>query len=151
MRPANCTKQARGRRTSELRRSSAPHLCSRLTEYRQKSLARDMAFAKQQSRILSAAEAVQAAKLHSEMLPEQQAIMLSAEGPGTATCWTAMHKSPTELAQNAQLRLGTCALRKGNDEDMCEQYGGDRPHRAVQRTLRRLIEQAGAVRGAPCP
>ena len=43
-----------------------------------KSLARDMAFAKLQSRILSAAEAVQAAKLHSERLPEQQAIMLSA-------------------------------------------------------------------------
>ena len=43
-----------------------------------KSLAWDMAFAKLQSRILSAAEVVQAAKLHSEMLPEQQAIMLSA-------------------------------------------------------------------------
>ena len=40
--------------------------------------ARDMPFAKLQSRMLSAAEAVQAAKLHSEMLPEQQAIMLSA-------------------------------------------------------------------------
>ena len=38
------------------------------------SLARDMVFAKLQSRILSAAEAVQAAKLRSEMLPEQQAI-----------------------------------------------------------------------------
>ena len=52
----------------------------------------------------------------------------------------------------------TCALRKGNDGDMCEQslaehpvhpfccqYGGarTRPHRAVQCTLRRLIEQAG--------
>ena len=47
--------------------------------------------------MLSAAEAVQAAKLHSEMPPEQQAIMLSVGGPGTATCWTAMHKSPTEL------------------------------------------------------
>ena len=43
-----------------------------------KSLARDMAFAKLQSRILSAAEAVQAAKLHADVLPEQQAIMLSA-------------------------------------------------------------------------
>ena len=51
-----------------------------------------MAFAKLQSWILSAAEAVQAAKLHSEMLPEQQAIMLSAGEPGTGTCWTAMHK-----------------------------------------------------------
>ena len=42
------------------------------------SLARDMAFAKLQSRILSAAEAVQAVKLHNEILPQQQAIMLSA-------------------------------------------------------------------------
>ena len=96
-----------------------------------KSLARDVAFAdKLQSRILSAAEAVQAAKLHSEMLPEQQAIILSGGGPGAGTCWTATHKSPTELPQNAQwrmataLRLGaspdagprsTCALRRGND------------------------------------
>ena len=58
--------------------------------------------AKLQSRILSAAEAVHAANLHGDMPPEQQAIMLSAGGPGTGTCWTAMHKSPTELAQNAQ-------------------------------------------------
>ena len=99
--------------------------------------------------------------------------MLSARGPGTGTCWTAMHKSPTELAQNAQwrmttaVRLGatpdagprsTCALRKGKDGDMCQRslatlpfnsfccnYGGarNRPHRAVQCTLRRLVEQAG--------
>ena len=41
------------------------------------SPARDMAFAELQSRILSAAEAVQAAKLHSEMLPEQQDVMLT--------------------------------------------------------------------------
>ena len=73
-----------------------------------KSLARDMAFAKLQSRILSAAEAVQAAKLHSEMLPEQQAIMFSAGAPDTGTNWTAMHKSPTEVFQNAQWRMG-CA------------------------------------------
>ena len=77
-----------------------------------KSLARDMAFAKLQSRMLSAAEAVQAAKLHGDMPPEQQAIMLSAGGPGTGTCWTAMHKSPTELAQDAQWRMAT-ALRLG--------------------------------------
>ena len=99
--------------------------------------------------------------------------MLSAGGPGTGTCWTAMHKSPTEPPQNAQWRMvtalrlcaasdagprSTCALRKGNDGDMCEQslathpckpfcgkYGRarTRPHRAVQCTLRRLIEQAG--------
>ena len=100
-----------------------------------KSLARDMAFAKLQSRILSASEAVQAAKLPGDMHPEQQAIMLSAGGLGTGACWTAVHKSTTELAQNTQwrmataLRLGatpdagprsTCALRKGNDGDMCE-------------------------------
>ena len=59
--------------------------------------------------------------------------MLSAGGPGTGTCWTAMFKSPTELAQwrmATALRLGatrdaglrsTCALREGNDGDMCEQ------------------------------
>ena len=67
-----------------------------------KSLARDMVFARLHSRILAAVEAVQAGKLHSEMPLEQQAIMLSEGGPGTGTCWTAMHKSPTELAQNAQ-------------------------------------------------
>ena len=113
-----------------------------------KSLVRDMAFA------------------------EQQAIMLSAGEPGTGTCWTAMHKSLTELAQNAQWRMvlgatpdagprSTCALQEGNDGDMCEQslathpfrpfcckYGGARArsHRAVQHTLRRLIEQAGGSR-----
>ena len=136
-----------------------------------KSLARDMAFAQIKSRILSAAEAVQAAKLRGDMSPEQQPIMLGAGGPGTCACWTAMHTSPTELAQNAQwrmataLRLGatpdagprsTCALRKGNDGDMCEQSLAEHPffccqygrartraHRAVQCTLRRLIEQAG--------
>ena len=51
-----------------------------------KSLAGDVAFAKLQSRILSSAEAVQAAKLHGDILPEHQAIMLSAGGPGTGTC-----------------------------------------------------------------
>ena len=66
-----------------------------------------MAFAKRQSRILSAAEAVQASKLHRAFLPEQQAILLSAFGPGTGTTWTAMHKSLTELPQNAQWRMAT--------------------------------------------
>ena len=138
--------------------------------------ARDMAFAKLQARILSAAAAVQAGKLHSEMLRKQQAIRLSAGGPGTGTCWTAVHKSPTELPQNAQcrmataLRLGatpdagprsTCVLRKGNDGDVCEQslaahpfppfcckYGArNRPHGAVQCTLCREL----CRHGAPCP
>ena len=60
--------------------------------------------------------------------------MLRASGQGTGTTWTAMQKFPTERVQNAQwrmataLRLGlapdagpraTCALRKGNDRDMC--------------------------------
>ena len=61
-----------------------------------KSLARDTVLAKLRSSILSAAEALEAAKLHSEMGPEHQAIMLSAGGPGIGTCWLAMHKSPTE-------------------------------------------------------
>ena len=135
-----------------------------------------MAFAKLQSRILSAAEAVHAAKLHGDMHPEQQnnrpsclvmadLALARAERPCT--------NHPQNFAQNAQwrmataLRIGatpdagprsTCALRKGNDGDVCEQslaehffhpfccqYGGarTRPHRAVQHTLRRLIEQAG--------
>ena len=76
---------------------------------------------------------MQAAKLHIETPSEQQAITLGAGGPGTGTCWTAMHKSPTERAQNTwrmatALRLGatpTCALRKGDDGDMCE--SGDAP------------------------
>ena len=123
-----------------------------------------------QSRILSAAEA--------EMLPEQQAIMLSAGRPWH---WHLLDdhgaKSPTELAQNVHWRMATafrlgatpdagprstCALRKGNDGDMCEQslagapvppfllqVRGSQKQTAVQCTLRRLIEQAG--HGAPCP
>ena len=43
-------------------------------------------------------KAVQAAKLHAELSPEQQAIKLSAGGPGTGTSWTAMHKSQIECA-----------------------------------------------------
>ena len=122
-----------------------------------KSLARDMAFAKLRSRILSAAEAVQAAKLHSEMPPEQQAILLSAGGPATGTCWTAMHKSPTELAQNAQCRMAT-ALRLGTTPDAPRVLCGKAvmgtcasnlwrrtlsTRSAIQHTLRRLIQQAG--------
>ena len=81
-----------------------------------KSLARDMAFAMLQSRILPAAEAVQAAKPHHEMPPEHQAVTLGAGGPGTGTGWTAMHKSAAELAQNAQWRMAT-ALRLGATPD----------------------------------
>ena len=61
--------------------------------------------------------------------------MLSAGGSGTITTWTAMHKSHTDILQNAQwraataLRLGllpdvgpraTCALHQSNDGDTCE-------------------------------
>ena len=45
-----------------------------------KSVARDLAFSKLQSRILAVVDAVQAAKLHHEMSPEQQAITFSACG-----------------------------------------------------------------------
>ena len=64
------------KRAAEIVRPSPVQMADRVPP---KSLARDMAFAKLQSRILSAAEAVQAAKLHSEMLPEQQDVMLSAD------------------------------------------------------------------------
>ena len=98
--------------------------------------------------------------------------MLSAGRPGTGTSWTAMHKSPTEMPQNAHWRMAT-ALRLGATPDAgprptCAQRKAligtyvnslwqrtratlfaastgarNRPHRAVQCTLRRLIEQAG--------
>ena len=135
-----------------------------------KSLARDMAFAaKLQSRILSAAEAVQAAKSHGDMHPEQQAVMFSAGGPGTGTCWTAMHntdRTGTECAvedgngaatrRDTRCRPALCGkeMMGTSEKDLwlstlstffCCQYGGarTRPRRAVQHTLRRLIEQAG--------
>ena len=131
-----------------------------------KSLARDMAFAKLQSRILSAAEAVQAAKLHSEMLPEQQAVMLNAAGLGSGTCWTAMHKSPTELAQKAQRRMAT-ALRLGatpdagprftRAPDMCQQSLATHPFHffaastgepEVDRTARSSAPRAMSLRSS---
>ena len=77
-----------------------------------RSLPRDMAYAKLLSRILSAAEAVQAARLDHGLPFEQQAIMLSAGGPGTGTMCTAMHKSPTGARSTAQWRV-TTALRIG--------------------------------------
>ena len=113
------------------------------------------------------------AKLHQDLPPEQQAIMPSAGEQGTGTTWIAMHKSPTEVLQNPQLRMATalrlgltpdagpratCALRKGNDGDMCEQSlaklthhafcckserARHRPHKSVQCMLSRLIEQSG--------
>ena len=76
-----------------------------------KSLARDMAFAKLQSRI--------PVLLRRRCRRRSCAAMshqISAGEPGTGTCWTAMHKSPTELAQNAQWRMAT-ALRLGATPD----------------------------------
>ena len=84
-----------------------------------KSLARDMAFAKLQSRILSASEAVQSAKVHSEMLPEQQAIVLSA---GRTWHWHV-------LDGHAQVTDGTgteCAMEGGHGVTACC-YAGRRP------------------------
>ena len=127
-----------------------------------KSLARDMAFAMLQSRILPAAEAVQAAKPHHEMPPEHQAIMLGAGGPGTGTGWTAMHKSAAELAQmrnggwprrcdsvQRQTRARAPRVqRRGHVRAVsgdafvpfffCCKYGRarNRPHRAVQWAMR---------------
>ena len=133
-----------------------------------KSLPRDMAFAKLQSRIFgssgggSGCEATRWKCLRNNRHDAQCA--------GT---WLARVGRPcTSQAQKAQwmmataLRLGatpdagprsTCVLQKGNDGHMCEQSLGVHPfhpfcckyegartssHRAVQHTLRRLIEQA---------
>ena len=71
------------------------------------SLTRDMAFAKLQSRILSAAEAVQAARLHGETLPEQQAIVLSA--------WRAWHWLVRDGHAQVTDRTATeCAMEDGH-------------------------------------
>ena len=67
--PANCARQspwAEDKRAAEIVRPAPVQAADSVPP---KSLARDMAFAKLQWRILSAAEAVQAAKLHSEMPP----------------------------------------------------------------------------------
>ena len=84
---------AADKRAAEIVRPAPVQMADRVPP---KSLARDMAF-KLQSRILSAAEAAQAAKLHSEMLPEQQAIMLSAGGPGTGTSGPHSQKMKNQL------------------------------------------------------
>ena len=135
-----------------------------------KSLARDVAFAKLQSRILVAAEAVQAAKPHSEMPPELHVIMLSAGGPGGragrphvtdrsgAKCAMEDGHGATSVQRQMQARaprvlcgkamMGICASNlwlSTLSHPFCCQYGGARTrlHRAVQHTLRRLSEQAG--------
>ena len=70
-----------------------------------------------------------------------------------------MHKSPTELAQNPQWRIATasrlgatpdagprstCALRKGNDGDMCEQTLAPHQFQCILLQVRG-IEQAGGA------
>ena len=109
--------------------------------------------------------------------------MLSAGRPGTGTCWTAMHKPPTELAQNVQWRVATalrlaatpdagpgstCALRKGNDGNMCEQSLAAQtfplfllqvraspketaPRRAVHFAQAHRAGRGLCRHGAPCP
>ena len=62
-----------------------------------RSVAREAAYAKLLSQILSAAEATQAARLHQELSPEQQPIMLSAGGLGTGASWTATQSTPKRL------------------------------------------------------
>ena len=38
--------------------------------------------------------------------------MLGADGRGSGTCWTAVHKSPTELAKNAAMEDGNGAATR---------------------------------------
>ena len=120
----------------ELRRSSARLLCRRLTASRRRA---SLGTWRSPSCNRGSCRLRRRCRLRSytaKCLPEQQAVMLSAGGLGSGTCWTAMHKSPTELAQKAQwrvvtaLRLGatpdagprsTRALRLGNNGDVCGQ------------------------------
>ena len=97
---------------------------------------RDMAFSKLKSRVLAVAEAVQAAKLHHEMTPEQQAIMPSAGGPGTDSTWTAMNKSSTGLMQTARWRVAT-SLRLGMPPDARAPCEGEMRARSSNSHLRR--------------
>ena len=77
---------AADKRAAEIVRPSPVQLADNVAP---KSLARDMAFAKLQSRILEAAEAVQAARSYTaKCLRNNRPIMLSAGGPGTGTCCT---------------------------------------------------------------
>ena len=153
--------RAADKRAAQIVRSASVQTADRVPP---KSLARDMAFAKLQSRILSAAEAVQAAKLHSEMLPEQQAIMLSAGRPGTGTClhghaqvtdrtatecamedghgvtaWRhAGRWSAVNVCSEEGQRWGHVRTVSGNAppfHPFCCKYGSQKPHRAVQCTL----------------
>ena len=139
--PKRPTPKVRGPGTRWLKRSSNRHWPKRMSWSCRRSVARETAYAKLLSRILSAAEAMQAAKLHQELSLEQQ---LSAGGPDTGTSWTAMHKFPRDILGNAQwrtaaaLRLGvppdagpgfTCALREGNDGERC---GFSLPHFLLQ-------------------
>ena len=79
--PASCTRQARGRRTSERRRLSARPMYRRQTGSRQKAWHgtwRSPSYNRSSCRLR---RRCRLRKLHSgDMLPEQQAIMLSAGG-----------------------------------------------------------------------
>ena len=105
MRAENCTRQARGRRIVRLapgadgRQGPAKKPCTRL------------AFAKLQSRILSAAEAVQAAKLHCEMLPEQQAISSVRRNLARAGRPCTSHRQNCHRLRNMEDGHGVTTLR----------------------------------------
>ena len=108
-----------------------------------------------------AAEVIRPAPAHSTDQVPLKSVARDMDG-------TAMHKSPTEVLQNAQRRTATArALREGHDGDTCEQplawnpfhsfccnFGRARarPHRAVLCTLHRLVQQRRLCgHGAPCP
>ena len=101
------------------------------------SVARDMAVARLQFRMLAVPEALQAVKLCNEMALKLQAMMLCAGGQGTGTTGTVMRTCPSGLVQSAQWRTATllilgmlpdagpratCSLRRSDDADMCEQW-----------------------------
>ena len=136
-----------------------------------KSLARGMAFPKLQSRILSASEAVQDAKVHYDMPPEHHAQCRRTwfwhmwDGHAQITDRTGMRNGGWprrygSVQRRMQARAPRVLCAKVNGGVLCGQslvthpfhpfcckYGEDRarPHCAVQCTLRRLIEQAGAT------
>ena len=135
------------------------------------SVARAAIYKKLLSRILRVIEAVAAARLWAKLDKQQRVTMLSAGGTGTGSTWSAPHANPRELMRNAhwriatQLRIGqspevvgtACALKRAKDGEVCEKdlvanpfhahsckHGGarQRPHKAVQQTLARLVQQA---------
>ena len=161
--PASCARRARGQRISELQRSFARLLCRRLTASRRRA---SLGTWRSPSCNRGDCQLRRRCRLRSytaKCLPEQQAVMLSAGGPGSGTCWTAMHKSPTELAQKAQWRMAT-ALRLGatpdagprstRAPDMCQQSLATHPfHSSLlqARESQKWTAPRGPVHRAPCP